>query len=570
MRKCGTCRHFSDCGVAGSGHCLHDHRRHLLDVVLVRKTELACRNTYDQDLWEPLAHRAGADASMEGASYRPLPEPEPPGIIAGSEEARPSPGLGLPGRLHLRPTRGAEPAEEQPQAPDLESQATGVISEHPGGAGVREARRRRQIMLEQEKRQEFAARTGVNLPEPTRRPGRTSPNWPTPPTLDVQPSIDAGGTRRAAEQAAGEAPSWPVLPPDVSVEFSGRRPTTQPQVPQPPSAPPVPPASSNRIMQGESAAAARAAATPPAQMERAPRRAAERPQPRTNRAQQPPQPPQGDAAGARSAASAGQQPRGRQAQAQVRAQAPATPKPKPQERSQVRAQGQVQPTEQFDVVPPAPRRAVTTPEPARGAAPVQPVPAPLPVPRTAVGERREAQPTDERRGGTEARAGRAAQGPVQGSQPGRPAVPQVRDVAAYGVQPASPTHYAPVNDEPLALPPRRQASSDLASARQHDPIDASARYAGVPRCCATCVSYQRGDGNARGHCHNVHVFTIPHPVDGDGLACRSSMGSWWLPASGVLAAQASQARGNGQTQGRRHIPLQVQHGPRTLERGRED
>lgn len=52
-RKCGTCQFFEDRGVASSGACLHEQRRDLRDVVLVRQSELACRNSWDQDLWKP-------------------------------------------------------------------------------------------------------------------------------------------------------------------------------------------------------------------------------------------------------------------------------------------------------------------------------------------------------------------------------------------------------------------------------------------------------------------------------------------------------------------------------------
>jgi hypothetical protein len=52
-RKCGTCKYFEDRGVANSGVCQHAQRRELRDVVLVRQSELACRNSWDQDLWEP-------------------------------------------------------------------------------------------------------------------------------------------------------------------------------------------------------------------------------------------------------------------------------------------------------------------------------------------------------------------------------------------------------------------------------------------------------------------------------------------------------------------------------------
>ncbi len=61
--------------MAGSGTCQHPQRRELRDVVLVRQTELACRNSYDQDLWKP-----GNDAvlvSAEGVSSGGvIPDPD--------------------------------------------------------------------------------------------------------------------------------------------------------------------------------------------------------------------------------------------------------------------------------------------------------------------------------------------------------------------------------------------------------------------------------------------------------------------------------------------------------------
>lgn len=52
-RKCGTCRFFQDAEIACSGWCTHPERGDLHDLVLVRRAELACRNSWDQDLWEP-------------------------------------------------------------------------------------------------------------------------------------------------------------------------------------------------------------------------------------------------------------------------------------------------------------------------------------------------------------------------------------------------------------------------------------------------------------------------------------------------------------------------------------
>lgn len=68
QRKCGTCRHFEAGGIAASGWCRHPDRQDLQHMVLVRKSELACRNGWDEDLWEP---RETADR-MSGATVRTM------------------------------------------------------------------------------------------------------------------------------------------------------------------------------------------------------------------------------------------------------------------------------------------------------------------------------------------------------------------------------------------------------------------------------------------------------------------------------------------------------------------
>lgn len=52
-RKCETCRYYRDAGIACSGWCTHPERGDISDLVLVRRAELACRNSWDQDLWQP-------------------------------------------------------------------------------------------------------------------------------------------------------------------------------------------------------------------------------------------------------------------------------------------------------------------------------------------------------------------------------------------------------------------------------------------------------------------------------------------------------------------------------------
>ena len=52
QHKCGTCLHFEEGGIAGTGWCRHPLRQDIQNVVLVRRNELACRDGWSGDLWE--------------------------------------------------------------------------------------------------------------------------------------------------------------------------------------------------------------------------------------------------------------------------------------------------------------------------------------------------------------------------------------------------------------------------------------------------------------------------------------------------------------------------------------
>ncbi len=94
QRRCGTCRYFEEGGLAGSGWCRHPQRRDLQHMVLVRRSELACRAGWDQDLWEPkdneqdlprLIPISGEDTlAVERPAVQPPPVSEPAGAGRGS------------------------------------------------------------------------------------------------------------------------------------------------------------------------------------------------------------------------------------------------------------------------------------------------------------------------------------------------------------------------------------------------------------------------------------------------------------------------------------------------------
>ncbi|MDQ3655450.1 MAG: hypothetical protein M3457_10265 [Chloroflexota bacterium] len=52
----------------------------------------------------------------------------------------------------------------------------------------------------------------------------------------------------------------------------------------------------------------------------------------------------------------------------------------------------------------------------------------------------------------------------------------------------------------------------------------------VPKSCSTCRSFQASDNGERGWCLNDYSKTYRQMVNSDDLACRSSIGDWWLAA----------------------------------------
>ena len=95
QRKCGTCRYFEESGIAASGWCKHPDRQDLQHMVLVRKTELACRNGWDDDLWEP-AEAKDVDSSTPSAlkSTWIRYESDEPGEPWNEKGSNPASGVG--------------------------------------------------------------------------------------------------------------------------------------------------------------------------------------------------------------------------------------------------------------------------------------------------------------------------------------------------------------------------------------------------------------------------------------------------------------------------------------------
>ncbi len=242
-RKCGTCRHFKDGGIAGSGWCQHSARKDIQHMVLVRKTELACRNSWDQDLWEL------ADRPMDIQPPTHIPMPLSGGDIDAAPVARADmsvedlaqagemftdriTSISMPTRSQLRP-RLAEASASVDDASDVDLSGARSI--------VREARKRRQEQrtVDRRKIQEHELRRVDDLLESAET---VESNQAPPSRTHVSEGPMTASHERRTERGRhqGVPPSVSSRterPPrnddvDTSIEFSAKSPTFQHRSPQ--------------------------------------------------------------------------------------------------------------------------------------------------------------------------------------------------------------------------------------------------------------------------------------------------------------------------------------------------
>lgn len=138
-KKCGTCRFFQDAEIACSGWCTHPDRGDLQDLVLVRRAELACRNSWDQDLWE-VAEARPQRTPVRGAEER-VPPPRHLGVpdnptdrVTSIDIARP---VGTPEHSQMPPAVAGGQESRSPVARDQTDQTT---NRQAPVAGARRAR----------------------------------------------------------------------------------------------------------------------------------------------------------------------------------------------------------------------------------------------------------------------------------------------------------------------------------------------------------------------------------------------------------------------------------------------
>lgn len=442
-RKCGTCLHFKDGGIAGSGWCQHPARRDLQHMVFVRKSELACRNGWDQDLWQLAreAHDAATTTQSPGTPAVGLPvqslytmEADDDGnLVPPPDElftdrltsitmAAPAATTGMLNQRHLEPPSHGVIDQEMVAALDARN-------------AVREARRRRQEQRNQEK----ASHQRVVLEESGRLLG-----------------MGDGQDSSAVDPILGR--NLATRRPEASLEASAHRPMLS-----------MTPGDGPVVPQG-----------PAPRSERRP--STDRTQTEIGRGNRGPSPSiEYTARPDRFRGSGGD---GDSPTTVPGASAPPHPAP------QRRVQHGTAPLPQLD--------------PSRGSRPDAAIRPPEVI--------------------------RPTRAPSPGKRSSEPLTPDAGPSSAPAASVLSPhtATGARSGGGVIASPSTRQ-STRLASAFPVDPIDSAAHLSTVPRCCGTCRDFKQSGDSGRGWCSYPHAFDERRMVESSDLACRSSLGVWWLP-----------------------------------------
>lgn len=202
-RKCGNCRFFQDAEIACSGWCTHPERGDLHDLVLVRRAELACRNSWDQDLWEPAAARSRRHPIPESAAV-PKPRPavvdNPTDRVTSIDIARPASEQGRDS-IHPAVAGGQESRSVVEPGPTRREPSTTNPSQRPGVSSLEpsfqralrggpESTPRRQNEPDREPRRVAVSGSRQRVPDPPapkvfQRTGQV--NGVSEPVVDTRP-----------------------------------------------------------------------------------------------------------------------------------------------------------------------------------------------------------------------------------------------------------------------------------------------------------------------------------------------------------------------------------------------
>ncbi len=409
QHKCGTCRYFEEGGFAGSGRCSHPLRKNLQQMVLVRKSELACRTDWADDLWE------------------------------AKENVEPVP-------IASNPRFAAEKAD-----PNAKRQFTDRVT----AVGVAVARHTTGDTIQQTNREESVARAELDRSE-------TKPS-PSLETSSKSVSATPGGLAPQNPAATYEG----RVTPDYQT-----RPDPVRDVPQSESAA----ESSERVLER----LARSTQVRQEPVANPPRPSSRRDDPDQRMTRS------GNPGLTRSEAPPVAEPR----------RETAAPRHEPErttQRDRATPRESVAPRREEPVhepqLRPKPTRAVQEPTPTFGARP-SPPPDNGSLPKG-------------RSGWTE---------PFSVSQPAASAVP-TEAPARVNLPMATPPAEEPT---PVSRPPSTGSAAPVVKPNT------------LRECCATCRDFRPAEGGDRGWCNNPYAFDHRQMVERTDLACKGTIGSWWV------------------------------------------
>lgn len=118
----------------------------------------------------------------------------------------------------------------------------------------------------------------------------------------------------------------------------------------------------------------------------------------------------------------------------------------------------------------------------------------------------------------------------QGRRPLPPVADEFGDQPLFAAQPVSPI------EEDYEV----QASYGRSSAVTFDQQQ-------MERVCRTCRDFRPSETGERGWCNNKWAFNHRRMVDADDLACRNSLGSWWMPKDDIWRRDGDISRHAQQT-----------------------
>jgi hypothetical protein len=241
QRKCGTCRYFEEGGIAASGWCRHPLRQDLQHMVLVRKTELACRKDWDNDLWEATGEAVpSADQDVELVNAARSTPPASKSVGSPGLDAAHPPRQGtsrvmgrlfddesddfvIPRQPASRESAGTPARSEQPGGPafqrsgDAGARRGSGDSRSPGGRDLSNAwgsglnalgRPREESPVPDGPKAEPARGSVERGADPEKREPPTP--RPAPPTAPMSPPGAAGRFGAMAAEFVTESPRGPV------------------------------------------------------------------------------------------------------------------------------------------------------------------------------------------------------------------------------------------------------------------------------------------------------------------------------------------------------------------------